>query len=234
MKGIVLAGGSGSRLLPMTKVTNKHLLPVYNKPMIFFPLDTLKAGGLEECIIITGIDHVDHFSRLLGKEYKGMKLRYAVQDEAGGIAQALSLADRYVNNDNAAVILGDNVFQYGLYFSDFKSGARIHLKKVPDPERFGVAILINNKVVDIKEKPKKLVSDFAVTGLYLYDSTVFDKIRKLKPSKRNELEITDVNNLYLKGGSLDYRVINGYWSDAGTVESLYRASSFVRNNKKER
>jgi glucose-1-phosphate thymidylyltransferase len=232
MKGIVLAGGNGSRLYPMTKVTNKHLLPVYDRPMIYYPLNTLVVGGITECMIVTGIEHVDHFSQLLGKEYGGIKLRYAVQDEAGGIAQALSLAEKFAGGDSVAVILGDNIFQDGIKFNNFKSGARIYLKAVPDPERFGVATIKDDKILSIIEKPKKTTSYYAVTGLYIYDNSVFDKIRNLKPSKRGELEITDVNNAYLKEESLDFRILTGFWTDAGTVESLYKASSLVREISK--
>jgi glucose-1-phosphate thymidylyltransferase len=232
MKGVVLAGGNGSRLYPMTKVTNKHLLPIYDRPMIYYPLNTLVASGIQECMIVTGIEYVDHFSQLLGKEYGGMKLRYAVQDEAGGIAQALSLTENFVGKDDVMVILGDNIFQNDVDVGDFLLGARIYLKAVPDPERFGVATLKDGKVVSIIEKPKKTTSYYAVTGLYLYDNSVFDKIRELKPSKRGELEITDVNNMFLAKGNepdgLDFRIVNGFWTDAGTVESLYKATSLVR------
>lgn len=231
MKGVVLAGGNGTRLLPMTKVTNKHLLPVYDKPMIYYPLDTLKNGGMKECMIVTGIEHVGHFSQLLGNNYEGMKLRYAIQDEAGGIAQALSLAEKYANGDSVAVILGDNIFQDKIKIPNVLFGSMIYLKPVADPERFGVATIEKDKIISIIEKPKTTKSYLAVTGLYIYDNGVFDKIRKLKPSKRGELEITDVNNAYLKEGSLAYHILTGFWSDAGTVESLYRASSLIRETK---
>jgi glucose-1-phosphate thymidylyltransferase len=233
MKGVVLAGGNGSRLYPMTKVTNKHLLPVYDRPMIFFPLDMIRNAGIEECMIVTGIEYVDHFSRLLGKDYYGMKLRYAVQDEAGGIAQALSLTEQFANQDNIVVILGDNIFQHGIGIKDFELGARIYLKPVSDANRFGVATVKDNKVVKIVEKPSDPESNLAVTGLYLYDATVFDRIRKLRPSKRGELEITDVNNSYIEDEMMEYKLVSGYWSDAGTKESLYYASSLVRDNNEE-
>jgi len=200
--------------------------------MIYYPLNTLVSGGINECMIVTGIEHVDHFSQLLGKEYGGMKLRYAVQDEAGGIAQALSLAEKFADGDSVVVILGDNIFQEEIKFPNIVWGSMIYLKAVPDPERFGVATIKDDKIISIIEKPKKTTSYYAVTGLYIYDNSVFDKIRNLKPSKRGELEITDVNNAYLKEESLDFRILTGFWTDAGTVESLYKASSLVREISK--
>ena len=229
MKGVICAGGTGSRLMPLTKVTNKHLLPVYDKPMIYYPLQTLIDAGIKEILIVSGVGHAGHFVNLLGsgKEF-GVKLSYEIQDEAGGIAQALSLAEDFADKEDIAVILGDNVFEDRFDFSDFKGGARIFLKKVENANRFGVAEVDGSKIINVEEKPKKLKSDLAVTGLYLYDSKVFDYIRELKPSGRGELEITDVNNKYIKEGEMDYFVLKGFWSDAGTFDSLLKSSNLIK------
>ncbi|PIN75603.1 spore coat protein [Candidatus Woesearchaeota archaeon CG10_big_fil_rev_8_21_14_0_10_37_12] len=232
MKGIILAGGTGSRLQPLTKVTNKHLLPVYDKPMIYYPLNTLVKAGIKDILIVSGRGHAGHFLELLGSGKNfGVNINYAIQEEAGGIAQALSLAEDFADNDSVAVILGDNVFQNDFIFSDFKDGARVYIKEVPDPQRFGVVTLDRDKITKITEKPKQPETNWAVTGLYIYDATVFDIIKTLKPSQRGELEITDVNNAYIQRNALEARKIKGFWSDAGTFESLYRASEFVRNSK---
>jgi glucose-1-phosphate thymidylyltransferase len=233
LKGVVLAGGAGSRLMPLTKVTNKHLLPVGQKPMIYYPIEKLTSAGIKEILIVTGVDHMGDVVNLLGsgKDF-GCRFTYKVQDEAGGIAQALSLAENFANEQSLVVILGDNVFQTSLKnhiskFSYQKGGARVLLKQVPDPQRFGVAQVSGNKVVSIEEKPKKPKSDYAVTGVYFYDTSVFDIIRTLKPSARNELEITDVNNAYIAKGQLEYDIMEGWWSDAGTFESLNRVNELV-------
>lgn len=228
MKGIILAGGTGSRLLPLTKVTNKHLLPVYDKPMIYYPLETLIEMGIKDILIISGSGHAGHFLNLLGsgKEF-GVKLSYAIQEEAGGIAQALGLAEDFADTDNVSVILGDNIYEDKFDLSDYKSGAKIFLKEVNDPQRFGVAEIVEDKVVSIEEKPKTPKSNFAVTGLYVYDNSVFSIIKNLKPSQRGELEITDVNNAFIKEGKMKADFVKGYWSDAGTFESLIRASNLV-------
>lgn len=235
MKGVVLAGGTGSRLMPLTRVTNKHLLPVYNKPMIMFPLQTLINAGIIEIMIVSGKGHAGHFLELLGSgEEMGINLSYAVQERPDGIAGALKLANRFVDGDNIAVILGDNIFEDQFDFSKFKDGARVYLKKVSDKdaERFGVAdIDKDGKIIDIIEKPKKFVSPYAVTGLYLYDYKVFDIVKRLKPSSREELEITDVNNTYVKEGKMSHEIVNGFWSDAGQFESLYRSTIFVREKE---
>ena len=230
MKGAILAGGTGSRLMPLTKVTNKHLLPVYNKPMIYYPLQTLIDMGIKEILIVSGPGHAGHFVNLLGSGRKfGVSFSYEIQDEAGGIAQALSLAEDFADEEPICVILGDNIFEDKIDISDFKEGARIYLKKVTDASRFGVAeINEKGKVLSIEEKPKKPKSDLAVSGLYIYDNKVFDIIKKLKPSGRGELEITDVNNAYIKKGKMDAKILDGFWSDAGTFESLFRASGLVR------
>lgn len=238
MKGVVLAGGTGSRLMPLTIVTNKHLLPIYDQPMIMFPLQTLIGAGITEIMIVSGRGHAGHFLELLGSgEEIGVNLSYAVQEKADGIAGALKLAKRFVNGDNVAVILGDNIFEDKFDLSEFKGGAKVHLKKVSeaDAERFGVANLDEDRrIIEIIEKPKKFISPYAVTGLYVYDYNVFDIIKKLKPSNRGELEITDVNNTYIKERKMDYEIVKGFWSDAGQFESLYRASTFAREKEIKR
>ena len=233
MKGVVLAGGTGSRLMPLTKVTNKHLLPVGRKPMIYHPVEKLAAGGMEEILIVTGVEHMGDVVSLLGsgKDF-GVRFTYKVQDEAGGIAQALALAENFAGGDRLAVILGDNIFEDSLtgevsLYRDQPAGARVLLKRVPDPERFGVAEVKDGRVIGIEEKPKRPKSDYAVTGVYFYDEKVFEIIRTLRPSGRGELEITDVNNAYLKRGELTYGLMNGWWSDAGTFESLNRVQRLV-------
>lgn len=232
MKGIILAGGTGSRLYPLTKVTNKHLLPVYNKPMIYCPLQTLVNAGIEEIMIISGRGHAGHFLELLGSgSESGVNLTYEIQEEAGGIAQALGLAEDFADNEPVTVILGDNIFQDNVRDEvwSFKSGAKIFLKEVPDSNRFGVAELKGERIISIEEKPASPKSNLAVTGLYIYDTEVFDIIHTLKPSARGELEITDVNNEFIRTGNMSYSVLSGFWSDAGTFESLFRASELVRN-----
>lgn len=233
MRGIILAGGTGSRLFPLTKVTNKHLLPVYDKPMIYYPLQTLVNAGITDIMIVSGRGHAGHFLELLGSGADfGVRLTYEIQEKAGGIAQALGLAEKWADEDAVAVILGDNIFQDDVKndVASFKEGAKIFLKTVPDAERFGVAELEGDRVLSIEEKPKQPKSNYAVTGLYLYDADVFTIIRTLKPSGRGELEITDVNNAYLKKGMMKYGILDGYWSDAGTFDSLLRASDLVQKN----
>jgi glucose-1-phosphate thymidylyltransferase len=231
MKGVILAGGTGSRLYPLTKVTNKHLLPVYDKPMIYYPMETLINAGIKDIMIVSGRGHAGHFLELLGSGVEhGVHFTYEIQEKAGGIAQALSLAEDFVDGDSVTVILGDNIFQDNVKedVSNFNGGAKIFLKEVPDAHRFGVAELKGKKVIGIEEKPKEPKSNFAVTGLYIYDSEVFDAIKTLKPSGRGELEITDVNNYYINKGEMEYGVLEGFWSDAGTFESLLRASILVQ------
>jgi len=231
MKGVILAGGTGSRMMPLTKVTNKHLLPVYDRPMIYYPLQTLIGMGIKEILIVSGQGHAGHFVNLLGsgKEF-GVKLSYEVQDEAGGIAQALGLAEDFSDNEDIAVILGDNIFEETFDISNYDKGAIIFLKEVENPHRFGVAELHRDKIISIEEKPKNPKSNYAVTGLYIYDKEVFEIIKTLKPSERGELEITDVNNYYIQKGKMNPVFVNGFWSDAGTFESLNRASNLIRNN----
>ncbi|MCX7748847.1 MAG: sugar phosphate nucleotidyltransferase [Clostridia bacterium] len=235
MKGIVLAGGTGSRLFPLSKVTNKHLLPVGKYPMIYHPIAKLKQCGIEEIFIVTGKEHAGAIVNLLGSGYEmGLKFTYRIQDQAGGIAQALGLAEGFVGNDQCVVILGDNIFEDNIcpYVDNFRAqkvGAKILIKQVPDPQRYGVAELQGDKVISIEEKPKVPKSNYSVTGIYMYDSDVFEIIKTLKPSGRGELEITDVNNEYIRRGTLTSDVIKGWWTDAGTFESLSHANSLVEN-----
>ncbi|MCF7846156.1 MAG: NTP transferase domain-containing protein [Candidatus Peribacteraceae bacterium] len=229
MKGVVLAGGRGSRLLPLTKITNKHLLPVHDRPMIFFPLETLKRSGIREILIVTEGKYVPAFRKALVK-FSGVKISFAVQKKPDGIAGALRLAEKFTAGENLAVILGDNIFEDSFLKEAraFRSGAQVFLKPVHDPERFGVAEVRGSKVVKIAEKPRKPKSNLAVVGLYFFDKNVFDIIRKMNPSKRGELEITDVNNFYIHRKSLNFSKIKGFWSDAGTFESLAAATKLVR------
>jgi glucose-1-phosphate thymidylyltransferase len=239
MKGIILAGGNGRRLEPITNVTNKHLLAVYNKPLIYYPLQKIIDAGIKDILIISGKEHAGGFLKLLGsgKDF-GCRLSYEVQEEAGGIAQALGLAENFADGENCIVVLGDNIFEDDLqtYVNEFEGqkGARIFLKEIPDPHRFGVAELSSGlgqtaaEVISIVEKPKNPKSNFAVTGLYMYDPSVFKIIKTLKPSARGEMEITDVNNRYIKDGLLKAYFIKGEWTDAGTFESLYHANRIAR------
>jgi glucose-1-phosphate thymidylyltransferase len=234
MKGVILAGGLGSRLFPLTKVTNKHLLPIYHKPMIHYPIDTLVRGGIREILIVTGGSDAGDFLRLLGngKEFGLKHINYTYQEGEGGIAEALSLAEYFADGESIVVILGDNIIE-GVILDAVKRfqkqgrGAKILLKKVDDPERFGVAEMEGDRIVGIEEKPKKPKSSFAVTGIYMYDAQVFQIIKGLKPSDRGELEITDVNNAYIHKREMTYEVLNGWWTDAGTFESLFRANCLV-------
>lgn len=235
LRGIVLAGGTGSRLMPLTKVTNKHLLPVGQKPMIFYPIEKLTATGIVEILIVTGVEHMGDVVSLLGsgKDFN-CRFTYKVQDEAGGIAQALALAENFAQGQPVAVILGDNIFQASLkgYAEKFiaqGAGARILLREVSDPHRFGVAELADGKIIGIEEKPNEPKSNYAVTGVYFYDGCVYDIIRTLKPSARGEFEITHVNDIYIEKGQLSYDILEGWWTDAGTFESLGRAGELVKN-----
>lgn len=234
MKGVILAGGTGSRLFPLTKVTNKHLLPIYNKPMIFYPLECMAKAGIEEVLLVTGGNNAGDFIRLLGNGHEfGLKnLQYAYQEGAGGIAQALGLAERFVDGDPICLILGDNIVEYSIKtyidrFREQKVGAKIFLSQVENPKAYGIAEMQGEKVVRIVEKPKEPRSNWAVIGIYCYDGKVFDIVRGLKPSARNELEITDVNNAYIQRGQMTAEVLKGWWTDAGTFDSLLRASNLV-------
>jgi glucose-1-phosphate thymidylyltransferase len=236
MKGVVLAGGTGSRLFPLTRVTNKHLLPIYDRPMIYYPLQILVDAGIDDILIVTGGSSAGDFLRLLrnGRDFGLHQLNFAYQEGESGIADALRLAEHFAREQKICVVLGDNIIegdirQAAQQFEKQERGARILLKEVPDPERFGVPVLEDGKIIRIEEKPKKPASAYAVTGIYFYDWTVFDRIRDLKPSGRKEYEITDVNNSYLRDGQLAYDILEGWWTDAGTFESLWRASSMVRD-----
>jgi glucose-1-phosphate thymidylyltransferase len=238
VKGIILAGGSGSRLFPLTKITNKHLLPIYDKPMIYYPLQTLVDAGIRDILLVTGGRNSGDFLRLLanGKEFGLKHLNYTYQEGEGGIADALALAEHFADGDKICVILGDNILEKSIAsaaqaFERQQGGAQILLKQVPDAERFGVAEMGGDKIIGIEEKPRKPKSNFAVTGVYMYDGTVFEKVRKLVPSGRGELEITDVNNAYIREGSMTYSYVEGWWTDAGTFESLLRAANLVAKSR---
>jgi glucose-1-phosphate thymidylyltransferase len=234
MKGVVLAGGTGSRLNPLTRVTNKHLLPVFDKPMVFYPIQTLVNAGIHEILLVTGGKNAGDFLRLLGNgsEFGLKHLNYTYQNGEGGIAEALGLAEYFAGGEPICVVLGDNIIENNICqavdsFENQKVGAKVLLKEVPDAQRFGVAEIQGNRVVGIEEKPATPKSKYAVIGVYLYDSTVFQKIRRLKPSGRGEMEITDVNNLYIEENKLSYDILDGWWTDAGTFDSLLRANSLV-------
>lgn len=240
LKGVILAGGLGKRLEPLTRITNKHLLPVYDRPMIYYPLQTLIEVGIKDILIVTGGNNAGDFLRLLGngREFGLKHINYTYQQGEAGIADALKLARYFVASDKFVVILGDNVIDGSIKssvekFKKQKSGARIILKKVDAPERFGVAQFKNKRIVSIEEKPKKPKSNYVVTGIYMYDSSVFKIISTLKPSKRGELEITDVNNAYLKNGKLHYDILNCEWTDCGTFRSLLRANLLAAKKIKE-
>lgn len=237
MKGIILAGGEATRLLPLTKVTSKQLLPIYNKPMIYYPLETLLKAGIKEILVIVSPDRAGDFLRLLGsgKEF-GAKFTYEIQDKPEGLAQAFIIGEVFIGDDNCAMILGDNIFtdDFTEEIKNFKKGALVFAKKVPDPERFGV-VEFNGRMeaVSIVEKPKQPKSNFAVTGLYVYDNRVVNFAKNLKPSKRGELEITDLNNIYLEKSELKVNIVKGEWIDAGTFDSLLKASNFMANLSKK-
>ncbi len=238
MKGIILAGGLGSRLRPLTKVTNKHLLPVYDKPMIHYPIEALCRAGIRDIMIVTGGNSAGDFLRLLGngREFGLKDIYYTYQEGEGGIADALRLCEHFVAGDRMCVVLGDNLFEHDITpyvrrFNEQDSGARILLKEVPDPERFGVPTLEGERIVRIDEKPVHPASRYAVTGIYMYDRRVFDFIRRLKPSGRDEFEITDVNNHYIREGDMYYDILEGWWTDAGTFESLFAAGKLVEEQR---
>jgi glucose-1-phosphate thymidylyltransferase len=240
MKGIVLAGGTGSRLSPLTKITNKHLLPIYDKPMIYFPIQTLVDAGITDIMVVTGGKNSGDFLRLLanGKHFGLKHIAYTYQEGEGGIADALSLCEHFADGDKVCVILGDNVIEKDIKgavdaFLAQEKGARILLKEVPDAERFGVAEFKGEQIIGIEEKPARPKSQYAVTGIYMYDATVFQKIHTCKPSHRNELEITDVNNAYIREGSMTFSYLEGWWTDAGTFESLLRAANLVAHSRQE-
>jgi glucose-1-phosphate thymidylyltransferase len=234
MKGVILAGGLGTRLYPLTKVTNKHLLPVYDKPMIYYPIQTLINAGIDDILIVTGGNNAGDFLKLLGngKEFGLKHINYTYQEGEGGIAEALRLAEFFASGEKICVVLGDNIIEKNIgkaveNFRKQKGGAKILLKEVPDPQRFGVAELKGDRIARIEEKPKEPKSQYAVVGIYLFDQQVFDTIKTLKPSDRGELEITDVNNRYIEKGLMTWDILEGWWTDAGTFESLLRANQLV-------
>jgi glucose-1-phosphate thymidylyltransferase len=238
MKGVVLAGGKGSRLSPLTKITNKHLLPVYDKPMIYYPIQTLVDAGIRDILIVTGGSNAGDFLRLLanGKEFGLTHLDFTYQEGEGGIADALNLAHHFADGQKLCVVLGDNIIEKPIKdavdaFRRQDCGARILLKEVEDAERFGVAEIEDGRIVGIEEKPAKPKSRFAVTGIYMYDESVFEKINTLEPSGRGELEITDVNNAYIREGTMQFSHLDGWWTDAGTFESLLRACNMVAQSR---
>jgi glucose-1-phosphate thymidylyltransferase len=239
MKGVVLAGGTGSRLFPLTKITNKHLLPIYDRPMIYYPIQTLVEAGITDIMIVTGGRNSGDFLRLLanGKEFGLKHINYTYQEGEGGIADALALAEHFADGHKVCVILGDNIIEGSIRpaadaFRKQDHGAHILLKQVHDAERFGVAEVDGGRIVGIEEKPKRPKSNFAVTGVYMYDASVFEKIKTLVPSHRGELEITDVNNAYIGEGSMTFSFLDGWWTDAGTFDSLLRATNLVANSVK--
>jgi glucose-1-phosphate thymidylyltransferase len=235
VKGVILAGGTGSRLFPLTKITNKHLLPVYNKPMIYYPIETLVNAGVNDILIVTGGNHAGEFLPLLGNgsEFGLKHLNYTYQARAGGIAEALGLAEHFIDNDKVIVMLGDNVIEGNICAAvrDFEQqgkGAKILLKEVDNPKEYGVAELIGDRINSIEEKPAEPKSNLAVIGIYMYDSEVFDIIKTLKPSRRGELEITDVNNAYIERGTMTYDILQGWWGDSGeSIDALLRVSNLV-------
>ena len=237
MKGVILAGGLGTRLWPATKITNKHLLPVYDKPMIFYPLETLVKAGIKDILVVTGPEHGGHFLHLLGsgKEF-GVSITYELQEEPNGIAAGLLLAEQFADNEKFVAILGDNIFETDISgdvrgFETSNYGAKIFLKSVDNPQRFGVVEFDGNKIIQIVEKPKNPKTNYVTTGLYMYEPSVFDVIKGLKPSPRGQFEITDVNNHYVKAGKMAFRILEDFWSDAGTHESLFKAAEFVRSKR---
>ncbi|MFC1632035.1 sugar phosphate nucleotidyltransferase [Candidatus Omnitrophota bacterium] len=234
LKGIVLAGGLGKRLWPLTKITNKHLLPIFSRPMIYYPIQTLVEAGIRDILVVTGGNHAGEFLRLLGdgQEFGLKRISYTYQEGEGGIADALRLAEHFAEGQKTVVILGDNIIEgsikkYVQKFKAQKKGARILIKQVNDPERFGVVGLKGQKITSIEEKPKTAKTGYAVTGIYMYDARVFEIVKTLAPSARGELEITDVNNAYLKQGELCYDILKGWWTDAGTFDSLLRANNLA-------
>lgn len=234
MKGIVLAGGTGSRLFPLTKITNKHLLPIYDRPMIYYPIQTLVDAGIRDILVVTGGRNSGDFLRLLanGKEFGLKHINYTYQEGEGGIADALALAEHFADGHKICVVLGDNIIQGSIgeaaeRFRKQDVGAHILLKEVPDAERFGVAEIAGDKIVGIEEKPRRPKSNYAVTGIYMFDASVFSKIKTLVPSHRGELEITDVNNAYIREGTMTFSFLDGWWTDAGTFDSLLRAANLV-------
>ena len=238
MKGVVLAGGTGSRLVPLTKITNKHLLPIFDRPMIYYPIQTLVDAGIRDILIVTGGRNSGDFLRLLanGKEFGLKHINYTYQEGEGGIADALALAEHFADGGKICVMLGDNIIEKDIratadHFRRQDCGAHILLKEVTDAERFGVAEVSGDRIIGIEEKPKQPKTNYAVTGIYMYDATVFEKIKTLVPSRRGELEITDVNNAYIREGTMTFSFLGGWWTDAGTFDSLLRAANLVAGSR---
>ncbi len=239
MKGLILCGGLGTRLVPLTKITNKHLLPVYDKPMVYYPLSTLTEAGIKDIMIVTGGSNAGDFLRLLGngREFGLQHLNYTYQEKEGGIAEAVGLAEHFVGDDKFVVILGDNILDGSIKraveeFERQKEGAKIFLKEVDDPTQYGVATIEQERIVEIVEKPETARSKLAVIGVYMYDKNAFDFVKKLNPSGRGELEITDVNNEYIKRGKMTYEIFEGWWGDAGaSIDALYKANAHIRDKK---
>ncbi len=238
MKGVVLAGGTGTRMKPLTDVTNKHLLPVYNRPMIDYPISTLKNAGITEILLVTGGEHIGSFMNYLGSGKKfGIDITYKIQDAAGGIAQAAALAKSFVGNDKFVIILGDNIFEDDIsrHVSEFEKSpddAVLFFKEVPDPERYGVPVFENGKLIAVEEKPKHPKSKLAQTGLYFYTPAIFGIIPELKPSWRGELELSDLNTELIKSGKASHKIVSGFWLDAGTIETLAESSFFMKSNSR--
>ena len=239
MKGVILAGGLGKRLEPLTRITNKHLLPVYSQPMIYYPLKALVEADIRDILLVTGGNNAGDFLRLLGngREFGLKHINYTYQRGEGGIAEALSLAEHFAEGGKIVVILGDNIIEKGIkeYVKKFRAqpqGAKVLLKEVEDPQRFGVAEIAGGRLISVEEKPQKPKSNYVVTGIYMYDNQVFDIVRTLKPSQRGELEITDVNNAYIKKGQMTYDILKGWWTDAGTFDSLLRANNLVARRQR--
>ncbi len=240
LKGVILAGGLGRRLEPLTRITNKHLLPVYSKPMVYYPLQALIDAGIRDIMVVTGGNNAGDFLKLLGNgsEFGLKHIHYTYQKGEGGIADALALAEHFAEGGKIVVILGDNIIEKSIrdYVEKFKAqpeGAKVILKEVEDPERFGVAEIRDGRLISVEEKPAKPKSNYIVTGIYMYDSQVFDITKTLKPSNRGELEITDVNNAYIEKGQMTYDILDGWWTDAGTFDSLLRANNLVAKKAKE-
>ncbi|HMB66274.1 MAG TPA: sugar phosphate nucleotidyltransferase [Patescibacteria group bacterium] len=238
MKGIILSGGSGTRLRPLTQITSKQLLPVYNKPMIYYPLNTLLKAGITEILVIVAPDRAGDYLNLLGsgREF-GAKFTYEIQDEPRGLAEAFIIAENFIDDDNVAMILGDNIFEddFSEDIKNFETGAKVFAKQVPDPERFGVVKFDNNrKAEQIVEKPQEYISDYALTGLYVYDSRVIEAAKQVQPSERGELEITDLHNWYLNKGELEVGMVEGEWLDAGTFETLLKAQNFAKEKMQDK
>jgi glucose-1-phosphate thymidylyltransferase len=232
MKGIIISAGLGTRLKPVTNIISKNLLPVYNKPMIYYPISTLLNAGVDEILIVVNREHLWQYKQLLGNgEEFNIKISYTIQEEQKGTAHAVGCAEEFANGESIAVIFGDNIFEDDFDFRNFEEGAEIFLKEVPDPERFGIAEVKDNKIISLEEKPQNPKSNYCIVGMYLYDKNVFDYIRTLKPSTRNELEITDLNNIYFENNKLCYKIVNGFWIDAGTFDAMLEAGNLIK--KKE-